>query len=248
MLSMKLCVRWRQILRSANAFCLVALLLSLSSGTLGAQQAACVADWTQLLKPNLPGWQALGEGKWELDNQGILNGYREEDFARLRALQPFDYTMVRGWITAQSWLYTEREYDQFDLSLEYWVRSPGNSGISIRDPQRAECGIKVPPDFNCTPSKTAYEIQINSNWPDKWATGSIYGLVPASAEPQKRLDWNHLQIESRKDRISVKVNGQLVAEHPGDPRRPATGPIGLQLHDLTSFVRFRNIRVREICD
>lgn len=227
---------------------LAILLLWMPSGTAYGQQSACVADWVDLLKPSLPGWQVLGEGKWELDGERVLNGYREEDLNRLRQLNPFDYTMVRGWVTAQSWLYTEKEYGQFDLSLEYWVRSPGNSGVSIRDPKRAECGIKIPPDFSCTPSKNAYEIQINSNWPDKWATGSIYGMVPASKEPQKRLEWNTLEIESRKDRIAVKVNGELVAEHPGDPRRSATGPIGLQLHDLTSFVRFRNVRIREICE
>ncbi len=213
-----------------------------------AQTKACIADWVDLLKPGLPGWQILGEGKWELDDNQVLTGYRDEDLGRLRQLNPFDFTMVRGWVTAQSWLYTDRDYDQYNLSLEYWVRSPGNSGVSIRDPKRAECGIKIPPDFTCTPSKTAYEIQINSDWPDKWVTGSIYGMTPALKDAQKRLEWNTLEIESRKDRIRVKVNGEVVAEHPGDPRRPLTGPIGLQLHDLTSYVRFRNVRVQEICD
>jgi|GEM_PF-758137 len=211
------------------------------------QATGCISDWVDLLKPNLPGWKPLGEGKWSLDEKRVLTGYRDEDFNKLRSLEPFDFKMVRGWVTAQSWLYTDREYDEFDLSLEYWVRSPGNSGVSIRDPQRAECGTKIPPDFSCTPSKTAYEIQINSEWPDKWATGSIYSLVPAQKGQQKRLDWNTLEIESRKNRIAVKLNGHLVAEHPGDPRRSPTGPIGLQLHDLTSFVQFRNVRIKEIC-
>jgi hypothetical protein len=209
---------------------------------------ACISDWVDLLKPGLPDWEILGEGKWNLDDDYILTGYREEDLGRLRQLTPFDFTMVRGWVTAQSWLYTKREYGQFDLSLEYWVRSPGNGGVSIRDKERAACGIRIPPDFSCTPSKTGYEIQINSEWPDKWATGSIYGLVPAYTEPQRRLDWNSMEIQSRNDRISVRVNGEPVAEHPGDPRRPKAGPIGLQLHDLTSFVRFRNVRIREICE
>ena len=43
----------------------------------------------------------------------------------------------------------------------------------------------------------------------------------------------------------VYVNGELVAEHAGDPKRPLTGPIGLQLHDQTSFVMFRNIYLLE---
>jgi hypothetical protein len=39
----------------------------------------------------------------------------------------------------------------------------------------------------------------------------------------------------------------LVAEHPGVEGRPLKGPIGLQLHDLTSYTRFRNVRVKEVC-
>jgi hypothetical protein len=62
----------------------------------------------------------------------------------------------------------------------------------------------------------------------------------------KTNDWNTLDIESRNDRIRVKLNGEVVAEHPGDPARPKAGPIGLQLHDRFSTVMFRNIRIREI--
>ncbi|MSV30706.1 MAG: DUF1080 domain-containing protein, partial [Bryobacterales bacterium] len=50
---------------------------------------------------------------------------------------------------------------------------------------------------------------------------------------------------SRNDKISIRLNGKLVAEHAGDPGRPKAGPIGLQLHDQFSVVMFRNIRIRE---
>lgn len=58
-------------------------------------------------------------------------------------------------------------------------------------------------------------------------------------------DWNSLDISSRNDKISMRLNRQLVAEHAGDPNRPKTGPIGLQLHDRFSVVMFRNIRTQE---
>ena len=63
---------------------------------------------------------------------------------------------------------------------------------------------------------------------------------------EKANDWNSLDIESRNDLIRVKLNGHEVAKHPGDPKRPTTGPIGLQLHDRFSVMMFRNIRIREI--
>jgi hypothetical protein len=44
----------------------------------------------------------------------------------------------------------------------------------------------------------------------------------------------------------VRLNGELVAESPGDPKRSKTGPIGLQLHDENALIMFRNIRIREI--
>jgi 3-keto-disaccharide hydrolase len=122
----------------------------------------------------------------------------------------------------------------------------GNSGVSLRDPSRAKCGIPAPPDTKCTPSKVGYEIQINNQYPDPHPTGSIYGLVDAKVGAQKDNEWNALDIESRKDLIRVKVNGVVVAEHPGDPNRPKTGPIGLQLHDQFCVIQFRNIRIREL--
>ena len=53
-------------------------------------------------------------------------------------------------------------------------------------------------------------------------------------------------IESRDELIRIRLNGQVVAEHPGDPTRPKVGPIGLQLHDQFNSIMFRNIRIREI--
>ena len=125
------------------------------------------------------------------------------------------------------------------------VNTPGNSGISIRDPSRARCGIAGRPDYDCTPSKLGYEIQIDSEYTGRWSTGSIYGFARAPEGLQKVGEWNRINIESRNDSIKVYVNGALASEHAGDPQRPTKGPIGLQLHDVHSFVMFRNIWILE---
>jgi hypothetical protein len=39
--------------------------------------------------------------------------------------------------------------------------------------------------------------------------------------------------------IHVRLNGQPLAESPGDPARSKTGPIGLQLHDRFTWIMFR---------
>lgn len=204
------------------------------------------ADWSDLLRDGLERWEVLGEGHWSLRSDGVLSGAFGVD--RQRELQgegDIGRSEFVYWSQRQSWLYTKREYEEYDLHLEYWVNTPGNSGISIRDPSRARCGIAQQLDFDCTPSKLGYEIQIDSDYTGKWPTGSIYGLARAPEGAAVTGEWNRINIESRVDAIRVYVNGKLVAEHAGDPTRPVAGPIGLQLHDLHSFVMFRNIWILE---
>jgi hypothetical protein len=55
-----------------------------------------------------------------------------------------------------------------------------------------------------------------------------------------------MDILSRHNLITVRINGEVVAQHPGDTARSKTGPIGLQLHDQFTTILFRNIRIREI--
>ncbi len=97
-----------------------------------------------------------------------------------------------------------------------------------------------------TPAHIGYEIQILGDDADTYPSGSIYGLVPARRGVQRPGEWNSLDIESRPGLIRVRVNGEVVAEGPGDPQRPKTGPIGLQLHDQFTFAMFRNLRIREV--
>ncbi len=208
--------------------------------------AGYAADWNDLLRNGLADWKILGEGIWRLRSDGVVTAYfpsREKQWWGDRQSIPTKELVERS--TQQSWLYTRSDYAEFDLHLEYWVNTPGNSGISIRDPSQAKWGISSPPDFTKTPSKLGYEIQINSEYSDRWSTGSIYGFARAREGLQVVGEWNSLNIESREDAIRVYVNGVMASEHTGDPKRPKTGPIGLQLHDMHSFVMFRNIWILE---
>ena len=198
---------------------------------------------------NLDGWEITGDGQWTVMADGTLLAQRTADVRKL--LEPgatFTTKQDYGaWENNQSWLYTKRnDFAEFDLHVEFWTRTNGNSGISIRDSSRAKYGITSPPDYKRTPSKIGYEIQINNRYRDPHPTGSIYGFADAKPGAMREDDWNSLDISSRNDKISIRLNGKLVAEHAGDPARPKTGPIGLQLHDQFSVVMFRNIRIREL--
>jgi len=204
-------------------------------------------DWRPLLNgKNLDGWEVRGDSTWTVLKDGSLIGVRPHNNPFKQ--WPITREQYNAWAGPQSWLYTNAEFDQFDLHVEYWIPPGGNSGVSIRDTLRARYALMgADHDSSRTPSHIGYEIQILANGgDDKYPTGSVYLFVPAKTGFQRTDDWNNLDIESRHDMIRVRLNGQPVAESPGDPARSKTGPIGLQLHDRFSWIMFRNIKLKEI--
>lgn len=220
------------------------------AGSLLFAGALAAADGALLFNgKNLNGWEVIGDGQWTVMADGTLLGQRSGDLRKMFVPGgPFATPQqFKGWVDTQSWLYTTRnDFGEFDLHLEYWTKTTGNSGVSIRDTSRARWAIVTPPDYTHTPSKISYEIQINNRFPDPHPSGSIYGFMDAPKDAQHDDDWNAMDILSRNDKISIKLNGRVVAEHAGDPQRSKIGPIGLQMHDQFSIIMFRNIRIREL--
>jgi hypothetical protein len=189
--------------------------------------------WTDLLNgKDLDGWEVIGNGVWSVLKGGVVVGQSDPQ-------NPFKM---------QSWLYTKREFKQYDLTLDYWMRLGSNSGVSIGDGSRARYAVPGPEaNPSKTPARIAYEINIDNGEPHDYdITGSIYLIVKAHTRVQNRLDWNTMDIQVRNNLIRVSLNGKVVAEHAGLPDRPKVGPIGLQLHDFRDVVMFRKIRVREL--
>lgn len=216
---------------------------------LGCIVPLAAADWKPLFNgKDLAGWEILGDGQWTVMRDGTILGQRIPDLRKRLAPGVFATPKeFNDWINQQSWLYTIRnDFGEFDLHLEYWTKTSGNSGISIRDSSRAKDAITIPPNYSKTPSKIGYEIQINNRFPDPHPSGSIYGFMDAPKEIQHEDDWNSMDISSRNDKITVMLNDKLAAQHAGDPKRPKTGPIGLQLHDQFSIILFRNVKIKEV--
>lgn len=212
--------------------------------------SAAAEDWRPLFNgKDLTGWETKGDGIWKVMPGGVLMGYPVSG-----AKNPFGTSwpvtlteqQYMDWRQTQSWIYTVAEFGQYDLHVEYLAPTGGNSGVSIRDKTRGQYAIGPVPDYKKTPAHHGYEIQIYNAIKTKYPSGSIYLFAPAAFGHEKENDWNALDIESRNGSIRVKLNGHDVANHPGDPARPKTGPIGLQLHDRFNVIQFRNIRIREV--
>ena len=146
---------------------------------------------------NLDGWEVRGDGIWSPARQQATLS----DSGRCRA------RISRSGSTSRPRLYTNAEYEEFDLSLDYFISIGGNSGVSIRDTSRA--GYAFLPDWDPqrTPSHIGYEIQILDGTSDKFPAGSIYLFTAAAPRHHKPHGWNRLEIESRREAIRVKLNG-----------------------------------------
>lgn len=176
---------------------------------------------------NLDGWKATGNAKvWGAEN-GLL--------------------YVKGG--GGGWLMTEKEYDDFELMLEFRLPKMGNSGVALRSPLKGN------------PAYAGMEIQVldDPNWKNlqTWQhTGSIYNVVPAAKVVTKPFgEWNKMHITCKGKQVKVTVNGTTLVDadlaeyekehakrHPGILRK--TGYIGLQSYNYR--VDFRNIFVKEL--
>ncbi len=148
-------------------------------------------------------------------------------------------------------LFTEKEFSDFILRLDYKLEPGGNNGVGIRAP----LGKGV--------SYSGMEIQILDDKAPKHATikpwqfnGSVYGIIPAKNGTPKIGEWNSYEITARGRHIKVVLNGKTIVDgnlndvrdakvidqHPGTFKD--RGHIGFLGH--YDHVEFRNIRIKEL--
>lgn len=186
--------------------------------------------WVEMMpQGSLEGWEKVGDGLWHVLADGIIVGQRDRRTAK-----------------EQSWLYSRKDYGQYDLSFDYWLRAGENAGVSIRDVSRGRYSHGAESDPKRRPSAIGYEIQILGAPSEKYGTGSLYLFQNAKGGFERFYDWNTMVIEVRDEMIRVRLNGALVMEHPGDPARPKIGPVGFQLHDPHTVLLLKNVRIREL--
>jgi hypothetical protein len=150
----------------------------------------------------------------------------------------------KGWSRWTAYLWSKKDYTDFEIQFDYQVQKNGNSGFYFRvgdvnDP--VEKGIEV-------------QIYDSASWgPEKKLNDHDSGGVIPGVPPTKRAtkpagEWNHFHIVNQNDKLTVKLNGEVVNEiNLGEGKlatRPKMGKIGFQDHGLP--LALRNIRVKEL--
>lgn len=187
--------------------------------------------------------------------QPLFNGKDLSGWQLVRGRGP-GYVVKKGVIVCPKNgggnLYTEKEYADFVLRLEFRLSGGGNNGIGIRAPLKGDAAYQ------------GMEIQVLDDYAKRYArlrpaqyTGSIYDVFPAKRGALKKAgQWNEMEIAAEGRRISIKLNGtqivdadldsvedpEVLKKHPGLARR--AGHIGFLGHGTK--VEFRNVRIKEL--
>ncbi|CAN5891465.1 hypothetical protein BH23PLA1_BH23PLA1_09960 [soil metagenome] len=163
--------------------------------------------------------------------------------------------------TPNSFLCTEKDYDDFILELEFKVHPQLNSGVQVRseyaeEPKVVELDgreIKIPAG-----RVHGYQVEIDPaarSWSggiyDEGRRGWLNDLKDndPAREAFQSEDWNHFRIECRGDSIKTWINDVPAADLQDSVTR--SGFIALQVHGVGSReepmeIRFRNVRIKEL--
>lgn len=157
-------------------------------------------EWEELSNGNdLEGWKAF-------NSDSISNQWKVEENA-------IAFTPTEGKREGTENLITEKQYENFELSLEWKISEGGNSGIMW--------GVQEGENYS-EPYLTGPEIQVldNQGHPDAEngpirQAGALYDMVPPSKDVTKAAgEWNKMliRINHEENKGSVEMNGTLVTE------------------------------------
>ena len=141
--------------------------------------------------------------------------------------------MADGAVSADSgngFLVTGVSYGDFELTLEFWVDEPANSGVFIRcsDPDNIGAG-------------NSYEVNIFDTRADQtYRTGGIVNVAAPASVINTGGQWNSYIIRAQGSRLVVTLNGTQTVDATDD--RFGRGPFALQY--AAGTVRFRNVQIR----
>lgn len=194
------------------------------------------------------------------DADGFRPLFNGTDFAGWRTNRDA-WVVMEGGVLAKGarrgYLWTDEQFGDFVLELEFMNAEGTNSGVFFRT---GDIGDYV---------HTGIEAQILDSWgveePNREDAGAIFDVkAPRVNAVRAPGEWNHYRIEARGSNILVDLNGIRVIDmdldewteagrNPdGTPNKfrtayrdmPRRGHIGLQDHG--QVVWFRNVRIKEL--
>ena len=159
--------------------------------------------------------------------------------------------------SGNTFLTTDKEYGDFELTFEVKVDNALNSGVQIRSHVAPENGFqpklggKLPKDRLYGPQVEISTDGMAGRIYDEARRGRWLDTKEPTAETKgafKKGEWNQYRVLAQGDRIQTWVNGIPIADvRDGEDTK---GHIGLQVHGIARGtgpfqVRWKNLMIRE---
>ncbi|SFO22627.1 protein of unknown function [Algoriphagus ornithinivorans] len=188
---------------------------------LGMTQVSFVQKKEKLFNgKNLDGWIIYGTEKWYVED-GLLVSESGPD---------------KGY----GYLGTEKNYDDFEITLEFKQEANGNSGVFIRS---TVDGTKV----------SGWQVEVAPPGSDTGGIYESYGrgwLIKPDPEKDKALkfgDWNKMRIVVKGDNVTSYLNGVEMVNFSDPKIGEGKGGVLLQIHDGGGIkVYWRNIVLKKL--
>jgi hypothetical protein len=186
-------------------------------------------DWTPLLDGSDLNKNWTTTGNWSLKDGVATLTPREGE---------------KGWTRWAMYLWSTKQYTDFEVEFEYMVQKGGNSGFYFRvgdknDPVAKGIEVQI---YDSASKKDTDKLS------DHDSGGVIPGVPPKKRASKPAGEWNKFQITNKGDKLTIVLNGVEVNEvdlNAGALKsRPKTGFIGFQDHGLP--LSLRKIRIREL--
>ncbi len=213
--------------------CLVALVFVIALGTGSGQTGSGQGRGSgaiNLLEGNDLSKNWTTTGNWHLDKEGVV------------ALEP--RPGEKGWQRYDAYLWSKKEYKDFEADFEYKVAKGGNSGFyfhvgDVKSPVAHGIEVQI---------YDSYSKAKGAKLSDHDSGGIIPGIPPTKNTAKPAMEWNHMQVVVKGNQVTIRLNGEVVNDVPLDSptikTRPATGFIGFQDHGLPLWLR--NVKVKEL--
>jgi hypothetical protein len=169
---------------------------------------------------DLTGWKVAGTEKWYVEKGEMI--------------------CESGPDKAYGYLVSEREFKNFELTVEFKQESNGNSGVFFH------CGIE-----GTTISGWQAEVA-----PLNHHTGGVYEsygrgwLIQPATDKEKVLkegDWNTMVVRVVGDEVNTFLNGVQMITLKDEKIGASTGKIALQIHDGGGVkVRWRKVEIKTL--
>ncbi len=170
-----------------------------------------------------------------------------------------NYEIVNGAIVCKAGkggtIFTQEEFGDFTVRLEFKVPSGGNNGLALRYPGAGDTAYVGMMESQIM-SEDYEQVKKNKLDP-RQLHGAAYGMIAAAQGYQRPIgEWNFQEVTVKGSTIKVELNGTQILsgdvatvneylgnkEHPGKSR--TTGHFGLAGHN--DPVAFRNLSIRRL--